>query len=102
MWLVADVYEADAPKIKIGQKVEVKTIAFPDETFEATVEYISPNVNPDTRRVGVRCVIAKPTHLFKTDMFAAFKIPTGAPETSPAVPVNSIVREGNSDVVYVA
>jgi len=35
-------------------------------------------------------------------MFATFKIPTGEPASSPAVPLNSIVREGDTDVVYVA
>ena len=77
MWLVADVYEVDAPHVRAGDAVEVELLAYPGETFKGTVAYISPSVNPDTRRVAVRCTIANEARRLKSEMYASFRILTG-------------------------
>lgn len=102
MWLVADVYEVDAPHVRAGDTVEVELLAYPGETFKGTVAYISPSVNPDTRRVTVRCTIANEARRLKSEMYASFRILTGENKPTPSVTGNSVVREGDKDVVYVA
>lgn len=101
MWLVADVYEIDAPKIKPGQSAEVSVMALPGESFKARVSFISPSVNPDTRRVGVRCEIDNAGRQLKSEMFASFRILTGTGAPTPAVSIDSIVRDGTNDIVFV-
>jgi cobalt-zinc-cadmium efflux system membrane fusion protein len=101
MWLVADVYEVDAPKIKIGQLVEVRALAFPNEVFQAKVTYIGPSVNPDSRRVSVRCEIPNAKRELKSEMFVTFKIWTGDRAPSVSVAANAIVQEGDKQVVFV-
>ena len=101
MWLVADVYEIDAPKIKPGQSAEVSIMALPGESFKARVSFISPSVNPDTRRVGVRCEIDNAARQLKSEMFASFRILTDAGAPTPAVSIDAIVRDGTNDIVFV-
>jgi cobalt-zinc-cadmium efflux system membrane fusion protein len=102
MWLLADVYETDAPLVAIGQKVEVRLLAYPGEVFNAEIGYISPSVDPTTHRVGVRCDIDNPKHALKSDMFASFTIITATSASSPGVPSGAVVREGDHQLVWVA
>ncbi len=102
MWMLADVYETDAPLVAIGQKVEVRLLAYPGEVFNAEIGYISPSVDPTTHRVGVRCDIDNPKHALKSDMFASFTIITSTAASSPGVPSGAVVRDGDHQLVWVA
>jgi cobalt-zinc-cadmium efflux system membrane fusion protein len=101
VWLLADVYESDAPLLKVGQPVEVRVTAYPDEVFTARVAYISPSVDPTTHRVAVRGVIENRGQRLKPDMFASFRIVTNSEIQSLAVPLSAIIREGGKASVWV-
>ena len=102
MWMLADVYETDVPLIKMGQPVEVKVMAYPDEVFKARISYINPAVDPATHRVAIRALVDNRGLKLKPDMFASFKIITGAHVQQLAVPQNAVVREGDKASVWVA
>jgi len=102
MWMLAQVYEADIASIKVGQPVEVQVLAYPKEVFKATIVYIGPTVDPSTRRVEVRAVVDNGVQKLKPEMFATFRIQTGADDTAPAVPVSAVVQDGAKKSVWVA
>jgi len=102
IWLLADVYESDAPLLKIGQPVEVSVSAFPGETFVARVSYISPAVDPTTHRVAVRAVINNRGQRLKPEMFASFRITTNATIESLAVPSSAVLRDSSKASVWVS
>jgi membrane fusion protein, heavy metal efflux system len=102
MWLVAQVYETDVPRLQVGQPVDVHVMAYPTEGFHATIAYIGAVVNPDTHRVGVRAVVDNPGHRLKPEMFAEFRITTQAAVQTPTVPQRALVREGDQMRVWVA
>src|SRR5215470_12979594 len=95
MWLIANVAETDIPLIKVGQEVAVQVMAYPGETFRARITYIGASVDPAVRRLTVRAEISNPEGKLKPDMFASFRILTGVPTQSPAVPAGAIMREGD-------
>jgi cobalt-zinc-cadmium efflux system membrane fusion protein len=95
MWLVANVAEIDIPLVKVGQAVAVHVMAYPGEEFRARITYVGASVDPAVRRLTVRAEIANPDGRLKPDMFASFRILTGAPTRSPSVPAGAIVREGD-------
>jgi cobalt-zinc-cadmium efflux system membrane fusion protein len=95
MWMIANVIETDAPAYKLGQEVEVKVPAYPDTTFRGHVTTVGSMIDPNTHRQLVRSEIADPEHLMRPGMFASFVIRTGDPVRSLAVPVSSVVREGD-------
>lgn len=102
MWMLADVYETDAPHVAVGQAVEVRLLAYPDEVLKAEITFISPSVDPTTHRVAVRCSIANPRRILKSDMFASFTIITATATGATAVPVSAVVHDGDQQLVWVA
>ncbi len=101
MWLKAQVPENEIPNIRVGQEVEVKVSALPGRVFRARITTISAATDLTTRRTVVRSEVANPDGALKGEMFANFKIATGADEPSPAVPVEAVIREGDLAVVWV-
>jgi cobalt-zinc-cadmium efflux system membrane fusion protein len=95
MWMIANVIETDAPAYRLGQEVEVKVPAYPDTTFHGRVTTVGSMIDPNTHRQLVRSEIADPEHLLRPGMFASFVIRMGDPARSLAVPVESVVREGD-------
>ncbi|HKF69334.1 MAG TPA: efflux RND transporter periplasmic adaptor subunit, partial [Vicinamibacterales bacterium] len=78
-----------------GQTVAVHVMAYAGEEFRARITYVGASVDPAVRRLTVRAEIANPDGRLKPDMFASFRILTGAPTRSPSVPAGAIVREGD-------
>ena len=73
-----------------------RSAALPDRVFKARVTAIGAASDATTRRVVVRSEIPNPDGALKSEMFASFKIVTGADEPSPAVPVEAVIREGDA------
>jgi cobalt-zinc-cadmium efflux system membrane fusion protein len=101
VWLTAEVPETSAGKVRLGAQVEVATPAFPGRVFRAKVTYVAPTLNPDTHRLPVRATIANPDGALKPDMFARFRINSGAIGKSPAAPDSAVIREGDTARVWV-
>ncbi|HEX6442438.1 MAG TPA: efflux RND transporter periplasmic adaptor subunit [Stellaceae bacterium] len=102
VWLIANVREADAGAVRVGQPVEVHVLALPDRIFKAQISWVAPSVDPNTHRLPVRANVENPDGLLKPNMFAMFSIITGDAVTAPAVPQSAIVYEGDKARVWVA
>jgi cobalt-zinc-cadmium efflux system membrane fusion protein len=96
MWMLANVAEDDSPAFKVGQQEQVRIGAFPGRVFDGKVTTVGAIVDPNSRRVLVRSEIRDPQHQLRAGMFADFTIDIGAPVRSPAVPLDGVVREGDS------
>lgn len=101
MWLKANVPENDIPLVRVGQEIEVRVAAVPDRAFKARVIAIGAASDSTTRRVSVRSEIPNPDGALKSEMFATFKIATGSGETSPGVPTEAVIWEGDLATVWV-
>ncbi|HWX27410.1 MAG TPA: efflux RND transporter periplasmic adaptor subunit [Steroidobacteraceae bacterium] len=102
VWLLANVREADAGLMKLGQSMEVRVLAYPKRTFKARVTYVAALVDPVTHRLPVRAEIDNHDGALKPEMFANFRILTGDAAQSPAVPAAAVVYEGDAAHVWVA
>jgi len=102
LWMIAYVSEHDFPQLKLGQPVSVSVMAYPDRKFRGKIITLGAAVDPDTRRIAVFSEIKDPKHELRAQMLASFLIRTGTPSFSPAVPINSVVRESSGiQVVFV-
>jgi cobalt-zinc-cadmium efflux system membrane fusion protein len=102
VWLLANVREADAPSMRLDQKVEVHVLAFPGRVFKAKLTYVAPAMDPSTHRLPVRAEVENPDGALKPEMFANFSITTGDAVTAPGVPEEAVVYEGQTARVWVA
>jgi cobalt-zinc-cadmium efflux system membrane fusion protein len=95
MWMLANVVEAEAPELRIGQAVKVKVSAWPGREFDGAITVLGAQVDPATRRLLVRSEIRDPDRLLRAGMFATFTIKVGDTVNSTAVPSAAVVREGD-------
>jgi cobalt-zinc-cadmium efflux system membrane fusion protein len=102
VWLVANVRESDAPKMRVGAPVEVSVLAYPGRIFNARLSYVAPALDPNTRRLPVRAEIQNPGRELLPEMFASFRIVSGESRLMPAVPQDAVVYEGAQARVWVA
>jgi cobalt-zinc-cadmium efflux system membrane fusion protein len=102
VWLIANVRESDAPKMKVGDAVEVSVLAYPGRIFNAKLSYVAPALDPNTRRLPVRAEIANPNRELLPEMFANFRIIAGGGKLMPAVPQEAVIYEGSNARVWVA
>lgn len=101
VWLVANVRETDAARIKVGQSLEFTILAAPDRVFKSTVEYISSSVNADSHRLQVRGTIANADGILRPEMFANVTLVTQSEKPAAAVPRHAVIYEGEETRVWV-
>ncbi len=101
VWLIAQVRESDAGRIRPGEPVTVRVLAYPGRTFKARLAWIAPSIDPDTHRLEVRADIANPSGMLKPGMFARFRILTHSAVVAPAVPADAVIHSGMNERVWV-
>ena len=102
VWLIANVREAEASQLKLGQPVEVRVLAWPGRVFKAKISWVAASIDPNTHRLLVRAEVDNRDGALKPMMFANFRILTGEAVTAPGVPQRAIVYEGAEAHVFVA
>ena len=70
--------------------------------FNARLAYVAPALDPNTRRLPVRAEIHNPDRELLPEMFASFRIVSGADRLAAAVPQESVVYEGAQARVWIA
>jgi len=102
VWMVANAREDDAPYLHKGDPVEIHVLAFPTRVFKGRLNYLAASIDPATHRLPVRAEVENPNGELKPEMFASFRIITGADTAGPAVPQDAVVYEGDTAHVWVA
>lgn len=96
-----DIYEGDFPLVRIGQTVDLETVAYPNRVFSGKIVYLGGMVDPTTRTFHVRAEIPNPKNLLKPGMFANIRIKLSAPRPVLAIPEVSILRDEHGYHVFV-
>ncbi len=102
VWLVANVREADAGRVRPGAQLEISVPAYPGRLFSGRVYYVSPIIDPNTRRIAVRAEIANPDHALKPNMFATARLSDGATRSAVEVPSDAVLYEGDTARLWIA
>src|ERR1041384_1668887 len=102
VWIDADVFEKDLPRVRTGQDVKLTVTAFPQSTFSGKVILINRVVDPDTRTVKVRTEVANPDGRLKPDMFANVQIVTDVNRAAISIPQSAVLNDEGKTIVFVA
>lgn len=107
VWVIGRVYERSLRFLKVGQKATVRLDAFPGELFEGVVDYIGSQLDPDTRTVQARVVLANPERRLRPGMFGVVTVftpregePTATAPSSLLVPIGALQRVEDGHVVF--
>lgn len=104
VWAMFDAYENQIAQLKVGQKVTVTTNAYPGKEYDATIAFIDPSLNVQSRTVSVRATLNNQSGVFKPGMFVSSKIqlpPSAANTSLVSVPASAVLWTGNRSLVYV-
>lgn len=102
VWVILDAYEQDLSRIRVGQAVEITADALPGETFSASVRFIDPKLNPETRTVAVRAELSNPGNRLKPDMLVRARLKQGSSRNETlTIPASAVLWTGTRSVVYV-
>jgi multidrug efflux pump subunit AcrA (membrane-fusion protein) len=94
-----DVYEKDIAAVKSGQKILVRSIAYPDKAFEGEISFVSPRVDKDSRTVKIRGLIDNPQYLLKLGMFVNAELVVVSEDKYIIVPQEAVqITEGKKTV----
>jgi cobalt-zinc-cadmium efflux system membrane fusion protein len=100
VWVMADVFEMDLGKIKVGAPVTIRVVAYPDHQYAGRVDWLSDILDPVTRTARVRCSVENSDRALKPEMYATVGIGT---EGSPAASIarSAVLRIGEQTVAFV-
>lgn len=86
LWIQLDASESDLPFLKRGQTLMLRSFAYPEAVFGATVDVVSDFIDPQTRVIKVRGSVDNRERKLKGEMFVTAEIDIG---TKPGVQVPS-------------
>jgi RND family efflux transporter MFP subunit len=101
VWVLAQVFQSDAGKIKPGDPAEVTVDAYPGRVFNGRVDYILPQLDMNTRTLPVRLVFANPGLKLRPGMYVNVraKLPIGR---QLVVPASAAFHSGTKTLVFVS
>ena len=100
VWVMADVFEYEAEAVQLGQRAIVTATAYPGQRFPATVAYIQPQVDPQTRTLRVRLELGNANLLLKPDMYVDVELFSGT-KARLTVPASAVLNSGLRQTVFV-
>src|SRR5258706_2027417 len=74
VWVLAQVFQSDAGRIKSGDQAEVTVDAYPRKVFSGRVDYLLPQVDTATRTLPVRLIIPNPGLKLRPGMYVNVKV----------------------------
>ncbi len=102
VWLVVDVFERQADWVEVGQKARATLPYKPGKTWQGTVEYIYPTIDPKTRSLKVRLRFDNKSGELKPNMYADVKIFAKPRKKVLTVPREAVIKTGKEQRVIVA
>jgi membrane fusion protein, copper/silver efflux system len=100
VWIMADVFESEAPVVRIGLHGAVTLPFASGSKLNARVSYIQPEVDPQTRTLKVRLETANPSLTLKPDMYVDIDFHPGS-AARLTVPEEAVMDTGLRQTVYV-
>lgn len=101
VWVWANVFETDIPKIKEGSSVQVTTLAYPGKTFSGKIDKISEVLDPSNKALRVRITLQNDGLLLKPEMFAKVQVSNTENTTATSIPTSALISQNGKDFVVV-
>ncbi len=94
--------ESWAGRIQRGSNIQFTVKAYSQERYSATLQFISPTADPNTRNVKMKARVANPRHRLKPGFFAEVLIPAGGNSNGIALPESALFSQEGKMFVFVA
>jgi Cu(I)/Ag(I) efflux system membrane fusion protein len=101
VWVLADVYEYELPRLSVGLKGTMTLPYWPGREWAGRVTYIFPTVEEKTRTVKIRIEFENPDGDLKPGMFADVVL-HGESRMAMIVPDDAVLDSGLRKIVFVS
>jgi len=93
--------ERSLSRLKVGQDIEVRVQAYPDEVFSGVITAITSGIDVRTRSVGLRADLANPDEKLQPGMFAYVEVLMPEEQAVLTLPDTAITYNPYGEYVYV-
>jgi Cu(I)/Ag(I) efflux system membrane fusion protein/cobalt-zinc-cadmium efflux system membrane fusion protein len=100
VWVLAQVFQSDAGKIKPGDSAEITVDAYPGRVVKGHVDYILPQLDVNTRTLPVRLVLPNPDLKLRPGMYVNARVKP-AMGHQLVVPASAAFHTGTKNLVFV-
>ncbi len=100
VWVLAQVFQNDLERIKIGAPTLLSLDSYPGRAFRGKVDFIYPDVDMTTRTARVRLVFSNLNLTLSPGMFVnvTLQVPLG---NQLVIPVSGVLQSGTRQIVFV-
>ena len=102
VWVIADLFEDEAGVVAQDQSVHMRSPAQPGRMWHGRVEYVYPTVDQSSRSIPVRMRFDNGDGALRPEAFVNLRIEVDPRETVLTVPVEAVIRTGQSERVILA
>ncbi len=100
VWVIAEIPERDAARLKLGLAAEVQLQSLPGEVFKGKVDYLYPMLNEASRTIQVRIELPNKGNRLRPGMYTNIAF-TGQTHEALSVSSESIIATGKRKIVIV-
>ena len=102
VWVIADVYEQDLGRVRVGDRAVVTTAADPGTSLSGSVSYIDPQINTTTRTARLRVEVPNRGGRLRLGMYAEVLVGPATSAAALVIPRAAVQHIGGRTVVYLA
>lgn len=99
VWLIVDVFERDIARLSDDMRALARFEHLPGRAFDGAVDYVYPELDPDTRTLPVRLRFDNEEGLLRPNMFGTVSLIPNEARTALTVPSEAIIRTGSAERV---
>ncbi len=101
IWVIANVYESDVAKIRLGLDARISVLAYPDKYYEGHIDKIFNVIDPFSKVLKTRIVLNNADYMLKPEMFANVRVMYQDNHGLPAISASAIIFDNNRNFVLV-
>ena len=101
VWVIANVYETDIDKVRLGYPAIITTLTYPDKKFLGVVDKIYNTLDPSTRSMKIRVKLSNPDYLLKPEMFANVELVYKENHKMLTVPSKGLIFDNSRNYVMI-
>jgi Cu(I)/Ag(I) efflux system membrane fusion protein/cobalt-zinc-cadmium efflux system membrane fusion protein len=101
VWAEVEIFENQAPWLKVGQSARLESPYEPGRTYSGRVRYIYPFLSNKTRTLRVSIELPNPGLELRADMYANVTLDVPSARQVLVVPSEAVIRSGKREVVVV-
>ena len=99
VWVWANVFEADIPKVKEGYEAKITTLAYSGKIFRAKVDKLSEVLDPQNKVMRIRMSLPNDNFLLKPQMFTNVIITNQEPNKAVSIPSEAVLFDNSKKFV---